>query len=298
MPELEPGSQKLLGFTDNRQDAALQVGPLQRLPLREPAARRFLGALERPGPAGLAAKEHRRGAAARRSASTATTPASAPSGCSSRASRRQRCRRPGRTRCARSSPTGSGSTSAAAGATPTRTSSSSGWCASTTSARRARGRRPTVRRTRPTSCRHATPEVRSGCLATLFDHLRKWMAIAARCSSRAELEQLTHRAATPTCARPGASARTSSRVARAGSSWSRQPRDEDRRSDEDLIVAAGSRSALARRSSSRAPGARTTAPTIHAPGSRTSTSRHSSRRCSRRPRATAWSLPRKPTVRR
>ena len=178
---LEPFTRKLLGFTDNRQDAALQAGHFNDFLFVSLLRAGFLGALEAAGAAGPAQRASSATRSRRRSASTDAHP-----GDPGRVAPRARppglqpARRP-RRRSARCWPTGSGSTSAAAGATRTRTSSSSASSRSTTcgldelAADEAlfaeRARRPQARQRR-----RSAPTV----YRELFDHLRKWMAIRSQ----------------------------------------------------------------------------------------------------------------------
>jgi hypothetical protein len=80
---MEPFTRKLLGFTDNRQDAALQAGHFNDFLFVSLIRAGFLGALEkRPATAGLRSDELGDWRSRRRSVSTGPTQRSAPSGCS------------------------------------------------------------------------------------------------------------------------------------------------------------------------------------------------------------------------
>jgi hypothetical protein len=120
---LPPDTRKLLGFTDNRQDAALQAGHFNDFLFVSLVRAGFLGALDAAGEEGCRAEQLGARAAARprlRPAlpGTSRRVAASPGLKGINASRP---RRP----CARCWPTASGSTSGEAGATPTPTSSSS-----------------------------------------------------------------------------------------------------------------------------------------------------------------------------
>ncbi|MBX3182800.1 MAG: DEAD/DEAH box helicase [Polyangiaceae bacterium] len=93
--------------------------------------------------------------------------------------------------------------------------------------------------------KHATPEVRAGLFHELFDHLRKWMAIESRGLERTGVQQMVNAAHGRIRAPWGFSAEEKPR-------WARQlmleapSRKGHGRGDLDLIVRGGSRSGLGR----------------------------------------------------
>ena len=213
---LEPYTRKLLGFTDNRQDAALQAGHFNDFLFVSLIRAGFLGALEAAGDSGPAQRRARRGAAAgarlrpadaasprrvaaRADASRASTSQEAESD-APRGARLPRLVRPA-ARLALHEP----EPRAARAASRSTTS------ASTSSPRTRRSSR-----TRPTSSAHATPAVRAGGLPRA---LRPPAEVDGdpQPGARADRRRAAARASrTAACGRRGASASTRSRAARAG----------------------------------------------------------------------------------
>jgi hypothetical protein len=207
--DLAEHSRKLLGFTDNRQDAALQSGHFNDFLFVSLIRAAFLGALEMAGDRGLRSDEL--GVAQQRALGfDRPTRRFAPSGCSSQASRASTSRKP-RARCARCSRTVSGSTSVAAGATRTPTSSSSAGRGRLPRSRRAgRGRRGV--RDAPDVLRFASPLARKlrSTASSSITCASGWRS-AARSSSRPHRAD-ARRSRTVACARLGASASMRSRA--------------------------------------------------------------------------------------
>ena len=209
-------TRKLLGFTDNRQDAALQSGHFNDFLFVSLIRAGFLGALELAGDKGLRSDELGGRAAAGARLRSPDARDSRRVAARADAARASTCRRP-RARCARCSPTASGSISGAAGATRTRTSSSSGSSRSTTSG--STSSLPTR-----SSSRRAHPVLRlrvaDGPRGGLPRGVRSPAQVdgdsqpGARCHRRSSR---CLRSRTAAFGRPGASASTRSREARAGS---------------------------------------------------------------------------------
>ncbi len=95
----------------------------------------------------------------------------------------------------------------------------------------------------PDVLRHATPEVRATVFAELFDHMRKWMAIRSQVLQQTALEELLDKSHSRLCAPWALSKEERPRSAR----WlmvDPPKRKKNAPKDEDLLVRAGSRSAL------------------------------------------------------
>jgi hypothetical protein len=149
-----------------------------------------------------------------------------------------------RTRCATSSATASTTTCGAAGASTTRTSSSWACCGSPTATSEELSNDAEMWQEAPLVLQAASPTVRQRILEMVFEPCVRGSAWP-RATSTAPSSTASRPPATPTCASPGASARTSSRWPRTGSSRSVKPRDEDRRNVE-YLVSGSARSKLGR----------------------------------------------------
>ena len=235
-------TRKLLGFTDNRQDAALQAGHFNDFLfvslIRAGFLRRARGR-RRQGPAERRAGQRAAEGARLRSADARDF---APSGCSSRRSRASTCRRP-KARCGRCSRTASGSISAAAGATRTRTSSSSGSSRSTTSASTSSPRTRRSSRLRPTCSGSRPPRCARRSIASCSITCASGWRSAARCSTRRSSSRCSQKSHSRLRAPWGFGIDEKPRRARWLMIAPPSRRDTTLR-DEDLIVRGGSRSAL------------------------------------------------------
>ncbi len=212
---LDAHTRKLLGFTDNRQDAALQAGHFNDFLFVSLIRAGFLGALEAAGDNGPRSDEL--GAAHSRSALGFDRPTPE--------LRAEWLLEPelkgfnlqeAEARCGRSSPTGSGSTSAEDGDTRIRTSSSSSSWRSTTSGSTTLPRTTQLFAGAPDVLRHASPRVRAQVYRELLDHLRKWMAIRSQVLDPTAIEQMLAEVAQPPAGAVGLRHRREAARARGG----------------------------------------------------------------------------------
>ena len=192
------------------------VGPLQRLPVRQPPPGRLPPGAGAGGPGGL--RSDQLGEAQQRALGFDKHDPRDPGGVAARAVAAWRSTsRRRRRRCATCSPTVSGSTSGAAGGTPTRTWSSSASSRWTTSGSRS-WPRTTSRSSQdaPDVLKRAKPATRQRRLPELFDHLRK-LDGDPEPGPRADRRGVAHRpVALAASGCLGASVSTNARAGRAG----------------------------------------------------------------------------------
>jgi hypothetical protein len=223
-------------------------GALQRLPLREPHPRGLPRRAQRPAGDGLAQRRARGSRSRRRSASTGPDPGAAGRVAARPGSRASTCRRP-RARCARCSPTASGSTSGGAGATRTPTSSSWDWSTVdylgldelvADESLFANAPRP--------CCGSRLRRCASASIASSSTTCASGWRSAARCSTRRASSRWSPQKSHSFLRRPWGFGPTRSRAPRALAVRHPPPRKEASLRDEDLIVRGGSRSALGKSS--------------------------------------------------